>query len=71
MIFNYMASVIQSFIIFTTSYTIFNWPKNCATFKNSFLNMNPGTVQNHKFREVYTPTDGFIFNENFKVNLLQ
>lgn len=31
--------------------------------------MYSGTVQNPQFREVYTPTDGFIFNGGFKLNI--
>ena len=31
--------------------------------------MYSGSVQNPQFREVYTPTDGFIFNGGFKMNL--
>ena len=32
-------------------------------------NLYSGTIQNPQFREVYTPTDGFIFNGGFKMNL--
>lgn len=31
--------------------------------------MYSGTIQNPQFREVYTQTDGFIFNGGFKLNL--
>lgn len=31
--------------------------------------MYSGTIQNPQFREVYTPTDGFIFNGGFRLNL--
>lgn len=30
--------------------------------------MFSGTIQNPQFREVYTPTDGFIYNGGFKLN---
>ncbi|MFV8392841.1 TonB-dependent receptor [Flavobacterium sp. LB2P6] len=32
-------------------------------------NMYSGTIQNPKFREVYTPTDGFILNGGIKIKL--
>ena len=32
-------------------------------------NLYSGIIQNPQFREVYTPTDGFIFNGGFKMNL--
>ena len=32
-------------------------------------NMYSGTIQNPQFREVYTPTDGLIFNGGFKIRL--
>ena len=31
--------------------------------------MYSGSIQNPQFRDVYTPTDGFIFNGGFKLNL--
>lgn len=31
--------------------------------------MFSGTIQNPQFREVYTPTDGFIFNGGLKIKL--
>ena len=32
-------------------------------------NLYSGTIQKPQFREVYTPTDGIIFNGGFKINL--
>ena len=37
--------------------------------QSRYENMFSGTIQNPQFREVYTPTDGFIFNGGFKIRL--
>ena len=37
--------------------------------QSRYENMFSGTIQNPQFREVYTPTDGFIFNGGIKVRL--
>ena len=37
--------------------------------QSKWENMYSGTTQNPQFREVYTPTDGFIFNSGFKIKL--
>lgn len=37
--------------------------------QSRYENMFSGTIQNPQFREVYTPTDGFIFNSGFKIKL--
>lgn len=37
--------------------------------QSKYENMYSGTIQNPKFREVYTPTDGFILNGGIKVRL--
>ena len=37
--------------------------------QSRYENMFSGTIQNPQFREVYTPTDGFIFNGGLKIRL--
>ena len=37
--------------------------------QSKWENMYSGTIQNPKFREVYTPTDGFILNGGIKIKL--
>lgn len=37
--------------------------------QSRYENMYSGTIQNPQFREVYTPTDGFIFNGGLKIRL--
>jgi outer membrane receptor for ferrienterochelin and colicins len=37
--------------------------------QSKWENMYSGTIQNPKFREVYTPTDGFILNGGMKISL--
>jgi outer membrane receptor for ferrienterochelin and colicins len=37
--------------------------------QSKWENMYSGTIQNPKFREVYTPTEGFILNGGFKIRL--
>ena len=37
--------------------------------QSRYENMYSGTIQNPQFREVYTPTDGFILNGGIKVKL--
>ena len=37
--------------------------------QSRYENMFSGTIQNPQFREVYTPTDGLIFNGGLKINL--
>lgn len=37
--------------------------------QSRYENMFSGTIQNPQFREVYTPTDGLIFNGGIKINL--
>lgn len=37
--------------------------------QSKWENMYLGTIQNPKFREVYTPTDGFILNGGMKISL--
>ncbi|TRX25540.1 TonB-dependent receptor [Flavobacterium franklandianum] len=37
--------------------------------QSKYENMYSGTIQNPQFREVYTPTDGFILNGGIKVKL--
>ena len=37
--------------------------------QSRYENMFSGTIQNPQFREVYTPTDGFIFNGGIKIRL--
>ncbi|MFT6689460.1 MAG: outer membrane receptor for ferrienterochelin and colicins, partial [Saprospiraceae bacterium] len=37
--------------------------------QSKWENMYSGTIQNPQFREVYTPTDGFILNGGIKVRL--
>lgn len=37
--------------------------------QSHYENLYSGTIQNPQFREVYTPTDGIIFNGGFKMNL--
>ena len=37
--------------------------------QSKWENMYSGTIQNPQFREVYTPTDGFILNGGFKIKL--
>ena len=32
-------------------------------------NLYTGTIQNPSFKEVYTPSEGFIFNGGFKIKL--
>ena len=39
------------------------------TRQSKWESMYSGTIQNPQFREVYTPTDGFIFNGGFKIRL--
>lgn len=39
------------------------------TRQSKWENMYSGTIQNPQFREVYTPTDGFILNSGFKIQL--
>lgn len=36
--------------------------------QSRYENLYSGTIQNPQFREVYTPTDGIIFNGGFKIN---
>lgn len=35
--------------------------------QSKWENMYSGTIQNPQFREVYTPTDGFILNGGIKI----
>ena len=37
--------------------------------QSRYENMYSGTIQNPQFREVYTPTDGFILNGGFRIRL--
>ena len=37
--------------------------------QSKWENMYSGTIQNPQFREVYTPTDGFILNSGIKIKL--
>lgn len=37
--------------------------------QSRYENMFSGTIQNPQFREVYTPTDGFVFNGGLKIRL--
>ena len=37
--------------------------------QSKWESMYSGTIQNPQFGEVYTPTDGFIFNGGFKIKL--
>ncbi|TGD59260.1 TonB-dependent receptor [Flavobacterium humi] len=37
--------------------------------QSKWENMYSGTIQNPQFREVYTPTDGFILNGGFKIQI--
>ena len=39
------------------------------TRQSKWESMYSGTIQNPQFGEVYTPTDGFIFNGGFKIKL--
>ncbi|MDN3656749.1 TonB-dependent receptor plug domain-containing protein [Ferruginibacter paludis] len=39
------------------------------TRQSKWESMYAGTIQHPQFREVYTPTDGFIFNGGFKISL--
>lgn len=39
------------------------------TRQSKWGNMYSGTIQNPQFNEVYTPTEGFIFNGGFKIYL--
>lgn len=39
------------------------------TRQSKWESMYSGTIQNPEFREVYTPTDGFIINGGFKIRL--
>ncbi len=51
----------------------FSFFANLENFLDSrqsrYENMYSGTIQNPQFREVYTPTDGFIFNGGLKIRL--
>ena len=39
------------------------------TRQSKWESMYSGTIQNPQFREIYAPTDGFIFNGGFKIRL--
>ena len=45
-----------------------NFENFLDTRQSRYEAMFSGTIQNPQFREVYTPTDGFIYNGGFKLN---
>ena len=46
-----------------------NFENFTDTRQSRWDNLYTGTIQNPTFKEVYTPTEGFIFNGGFKIKL--
>jgi len=46
-----------------------NFENFTDTRQSRWDNLYSGTIQNPSFKEVYTPTEGFIFNGGFKIKL--
>ena len=46
-----------------------NFENFTDTRQSRWDNLYTGTIQNPSFKEVYTPTEGFIFNGGFKIKL--
>ena len=46
-----------------------NFENFTDTRQSRWYNLYTGTIQNPSFKEVYTPTEGFIFNGGFKIKL--
>ena len=66
---DYWVTGISSEYKFKQFSLFFNLENFLDTRQSKWESMYSETIQNPQFREVYTPTDGFIFNGGFKVRL--
>jgi len=66
---NYWVTGLSSEYKFKHFSLFINFENFTDTRQSRWDNLYTGTIQNPSFKEVYTPTEGFIFNGGFKIKL--
>ena len=66
---NYWVTGLSSEYKFKHFSLFINFENFTDTRQSRWDNLYNGTIQNPSFKEVYTPTEGFVFNGGFKIKL--